>query len=139
MTTRQNACVLAVSAVVSALLGGCVEREMTITSDPPGALVFVSSEAIGRTPVTKKFQWYGDYEIILRYPEKGYKTLKTSEPVHPPWYEIPPLDLFSHIAPWTYRDHRQFNYKLEKLKPTTDEALIRRAEQMQKRNKAPAD
>jgi len=112
---------------------------MTITSDPSGALVFVSSEPIGRTPVTKKFEWYGDYEIVLRYEEKGYKTLKTHAQINPPWYEIPPLDLLSQIAPWTYRDRRFLNYKLEQLQPTSDEELIKRAESLEKRNRAPVD
>ena len=112
---------------------------MTITSQPPGALVFVSSEAIGRTPVTKKFEWYGDYEIVLRYEEKGYKTLKTHAQINPPWYEIPPLDLMSHIAPWTYRDRRFLNYRLEKFKPSSDEKLVDRALKMEKRNRAPED
>lgn len=126
----------------ASLLGGCVEREMTITSEPAGALVYVSSEPIGRTPVTKKFTWYGDYEIILRYPEKGYKTLKTHANINAPWYEVPPLDLISAIVPWTIPDKRYLpTYKLEKLPPGSeaeDEKLIERATQMEKRNLQPA-
>ena len=118
---KTNTYVLVLACVAVVGFGGCVEREMTITSEPAGALVFVSSEAIGRTPVTKKFEWYGDYEIILRFEEKGYKTLKTSAHLTPPWYEIPPLDLFSQLAPWTYRDRRFLNFKLEKFKPSSDE------------------
>jgi len=122
------------------LLGGCVEREMTITSEPAGALVYVSSEPVGRTPVTKKFTWYGDYEIILRYPEKGYKTLKTHANINAPWYEVPPMDLCSHIAPWQIRDKRYLHYKLEKLPPASeaeDQKLIERATQMEKHNVMP--
>ena len=48
-------------AAVLAAGGGCVEREMTLTTDPPGALVYVSDKEIGRTPVTQPFLWYGDY------------------------------------------------------------------------------
>ncbi len=108
-------------AMLAACLGGCVEREMTITSEPAGALVYISSEPVGRTPVTKKFTWYGDYDIILRYPEKGYKTLKTHARIDAPWYEIPPADLMSHLAPWTYHDKRYLHYKLTKLPPGSED------------------
>ena len=116
--------ILGLSALLL-LAGGC---------HPPCS----SAEPIGRTPVTKKFTWYGDYDIILRYPEKGYKTLKTHEPINAPWYEVPPIDLFSHIVPWTIRDKRYLHYKLEKLPPGSeaeDEKLIDRARDLQKRSK----
>jgi hypothetical protein len=32
------------------LLAGCVERRLTITSEPSGALVTVNSKEVGRTP-----------------------------------------------------------------------------------------
>lgn len=140
-TVRAFSTCLSLSALVAAaaLLGGCVEREMKITSEPSGALVYLSREPIGRTPVTKKFLWYGCYDIVLRYEEKGYKTLKTHRTLTPPIYEVPPLDLLSAIAPWTYHDRRHLHFKMEKLKPASDEALIKRAEEMQKRNLAPVD
>ena len=128
---------LAVLVAAASQVGGCVEREMKITSEPSGALVYVSQEPIGRTPVTKKFLWYGCYDIVLRYEEKGYKTLKTHRTLTPPIYEIPPLDLLSAIAPWTYHDRRHLHFTMQKLKPATDEALIKRAEEMQKRNLSP--
>ena len=129
--------VMAVLAAVGA--GGCVEREMTITSEPPGALVFISGEPVGRTPVTQKFEWYGDYDIILRYPEQGYETLKTHAGLNPPPYEIPPIDLLSHLAPWTYHDRRYLHYKLHKRKPLTDDELIQRATDLKKRNLEPVE
>jgi hypothetical protein len=123
---------IAIAMLGAALLGGCVEREMTITSEPSGALVFVSDREIGRTPVTLPFTWYGDYEVILR--RDGCQTLQTHAPINPPWYELPPLDLFSRMAPWTYRDQRFLHYKLEPLKELTDQQLVKDAEAMRKRN-----
>lgn len=113
-------------------LGGCVERKMTITSEPAGALVLVSDVPVGRTPVTVPFTWYGDYDIILRL--DGHQTLKTHAEINPPIYEIPPLDLLSHMAPWTYRDNRYLHFTLEKLQLPPDEDLIRRADKMQVEN-----
>ena len=47
--------------------GGCVERKITIASDPPGALVYLSDDVeVGRTPVTVPFLWYGDYDVRMR-------------------------------------------------------------------------
>jgi len=126
----------AIACLGAALLCGCVEREMTITSEPAGALVFVSDREMGRTPVTFPFTWYGDYDIILR--RDGHETLKTDAPINPPWFEVPPLDLLSHVAPWTYRDKRFLHYKLQELQPISDKELIKRADKMRKRNLAPA-
>ena len=107
---------------------GCVEREITITSQPEGALVYVSDVEVGRTPVTFPFTWYGDYDIILR--KDGYETLKTHEQINPPAYEIPPFDLLSELAPWPYLDERFFHYELQTYQPLSQEELLRRAEEM---------
>ncbi len=112
--------------------GGCVEREMTITTDPPGALVFVSDKELGRSPVKTEFLWYGDLDIIIR--RKGYKALTTHANLRPPWYEIIPLDLLSAMAPWTYHDRRYLHFKLEKLELAGDQELITRADELRLRN-----
>ena len=111
---------------------GCVERELTIDSSPQGALVEISSETIGRTPVTIPFTWYGDYEVILHM--DGYETLKTNLNVTPPLYEVPPFDLFSELAPWTYHVRKSAHYELEKKKPVDEAELYRRAEELRLRN-----
>jgi hypothetical protein len=125
---RRVGCILAAAMC----LGGCVDREMTITSQPPGALVFVSDVEVGRTPVTIPFTWYGDYDVNLRL--EGYETIKTHAEINPPVYEYPPLDLLSELAPWTYRDNRYLNYTLKPYTPPSDEELIRRAQTMEKKN-----
>jgi len=123
---------LGIVIAVGCLACGCVEREFTFTSEPEGALVHVSDKEIGRTPVTMPFTWYGDYEIILRL--EGHRTIKTHAKINPPWYEYPPIDLLSQIAPWTYHDRRHLHYEMAKLTAATDEELIERAEVREKRN-----
>jgi hypothetical protein len=118
--------------VLLAALAGCVEREMTITSTPEGALVRISDREVGRTPVTIPFTWYGDYEIILRL--EGHETRFTHAHLIRPWYEVPPIDLFSELAPWTYRDQRYLHFTLEPRVPTSEEELIARAEQLAQQN-----
>ena len=120
---------------LAVLLAGCVEREFVITSEPAGALVFISDVEVGRTPVTVPFTWYGDYDIILRL--DGHTTLKTHANINVPVYEIPPFDLLSEIAPWTYHDRRYLHYELETLELPSDNELIRRAVVMEEKNLEP--
>ncbi|MFP4052617.1 MAG: PEGA domain-containing protein [Phycisphaerae bacterium] len=121
--------------LAAVLLTGCVEREMLVTSEPAGAIVYISDVEVGRTPVKVNFTWYGDYDIMLR--KDGFETLKTHANLTPPIYELPPLDLLSAIAPWTYHDKRYLHFEMSKLNLPEDEELIRRAEQMRQRNLEP--
>jgi len=116
-------------------LSGCVEREMTITSEPEGALVMVSSVEKGRTPLTMSFTWYGDYDIIVSM--DGYETLKAHRNILPPWYEVPPLDFFSQLAPWTYHDRRYLHFVLSRPQPLSKEELKHQAEVMKQENLEP--
>jgi len=130
-----KACGIAIVLTAAALAGGCVEREMVITSDPAGALVIISDVEKGRTPLKVDFQWYGDYEFILR--RDGYETLITHRQINAPAYEIPPADLFSALAPWTYHDTRYLHFQMRKLTPPADDALISRADNLRRRNLQP--
>jgi PEGA domain len=101
--------------VLVAMLGlvctGCgVERTLTIESDPPGAMVTLNDQEIGRTPVTRDFVWYGTYDVELR--EDGYKTLKTTGQVWAPWWQVPPIDLAAELAPMQSHDHHVLHYTL---------------------------
>ena len=108
---------------------------MTITSEPTGALVYVSDVEVGRTPVKMPFTWYGDYDIILR--ADGCQTLKTHANITMPIYEIPPFDLLSEMAPWTYRDSRYLHFRLAELDQPSEDELISRAERLKERNAPP--
>ena len=122
----------AIACLGAALVSGCVEREMTITSEPEGALVFVSDREMGRTPVTFSFTWYGDYEILCR--KKGYEALTTHHRVDPPWYQLPPFDFFAEVlTPWTYEDHHTVEFELEREQLPSRAEIIERALQMRER------
>jgi hypothetical protein len=129
---RRLTCILLLAAFVPA---GCVERELTITSQPEGALVYVSDREVGRTPVTVPFTWYGDYDIIVR--KDGYETIDTHADINMPVYEVPPLDLLSALAPWTYHDRRYLHYELEPLTLPGDEELLEQARRMREENLEP--
>ncbi len=112
------------------LLTGCVEQTMTIKTDPPGALVYLNDLEVGRTPLTRDFMWYGNYEVEVR--KDGYQTLKTHQWVVAPKYLWVPFDLVMELQPTTVTDHHDLFFKLE---PETAAALdpgpvISRAEEL---------
>jgi len=130
MPTKLDKVVLV--GLLALLLAGCVERKLTITSEPSGALVYLSSVECGRTPVSIPFTWYGDYDVILR--KDGYQGLHTHFKLTAPWYEIPPLDLFSELAPWKYRVDKSAHFELIQASEPVNADLLRRAEQLRLRN-----
>jgi hypothetical protein len=117
------------TAFVLIYCSGCVERLITVTSKPPGAVVWLNGEEVGATPVTTAFTWYGDYEVILRKP--GYQTVKTSRKAVEPWYQWPGVDLFTEcVLPANFKDHIEWDFPLEPQTPTDTTALIDRAQQL---------
>lgn len=109
---------------------GCVERTLTVQTDPPGALVAMNDLEIGRTPVARTFEWHGNYEVIVR--KDGYQTLKTQTDIKTPWYEYPPIDLVCELLPFKIQDHQEIAYVLvpEETEPGHAEELRERAQQM---------
>ena len=106
---------------------------MTINSDPPGALVYLNDQEVGRTPLKRDFMWYGDYDVQVR--KEGYETLKTHKRVFAPWYEWVPIDLVAEIMPFTATDNHDLFFT---LKPQAEEAaapgpLVQRAEELKDR------
>ena len=108
--------VMPLLAGLGGLLGGCVERTLTINSDPPGALVYLNDQEVGRTPLKREFTWYGWYDVAVRM--EGYKTLKTSSPVVAPAWLWVPFDLFAELLPFPVKDEHRLHYKLT---PETEE------------------
>ena len=124
MTPRRLLLVL----VLMSLSAGCVRQRLTVTSDPPGALVTLNDVEFGRTPVTRDFTWYGTYDVQIR--KEGYKTLDTTGVVIAPWWNWVPLDLIANLLPLT--DHQKLHYTLNpSTRPANDSgAVVERAEQL---------
>jgi hypothetical protein len=116
-------------AVLAIGLAGCVQRSMTIKSDPPQALVYLEGQETGQTPCTVSFVHYGVRDITLS--KKGYETKKVLEKISPPWYQIVPIDFFFEtLWPFTMKDEHVLTYKLEPVKPVNQKELIDRAKEM---------
>src|SRR4051794_35452048 len=94
--------------VLLMLAGGCVQRTLTVRSDPPGALGYFNDVEYGRTPVTRPITWYGTYQVEIR--KDGYQSVKTSAKVWAPWWQWVPFDLFTEVLPVT--DHHELMYTL---------------------------
>ena len=117
--------------IVSGLLG-CVRRTLTITTEPPNALVFLNDQEIGRSEVTTDFLWYGDYDVIVR--KDGFKTLKTHWKVKPPWYQLVPIDFFAEVLwPGHVHDAHRRHFTLEEQEAPSSEQLLERAEETRAR------
>lgn len=114
-------------------LPGCVERTVKIKTEPSSALVLVNDEEVGLSPVKFSFLWYGDYDITIR--KTGYETLKTHYRIDPPWWQLPPIDLFSEaFTPATlHDDHELPTYTLNPTTQPSVEELIDRSEQLRGR------
>lgn len=110
--------------------GGCVERTLTIRSDPPGALVTLNDMEIGRTPLKKQFVWYGTFDAQVRL--EGYRTIDTSTPVIAPWWQWLPFDLVAELLPVRLHDDHVVSYTLTPLsrEQVDPEAIVRRGERL---------
>ena len=111
---------LALLALTPAL-GGCLERTVTITSEPPGALVILNDEEIGRTPVETGFRYFGVYDVRLQ--REGFEPLVTEKEAAAPIWEYPGIDLLAILAPWRVKTHLEWHFDLEALPESgTEEA-----------------
>ena len=116
------------AAVGTAFTAGCVQRRMTIRSDPPGALVYVDDYQLGTTPVSHDFVYYGTRKI--RLVKDGYETLTVRQPFPLPWYQIFPLDFVTeNLWPGEIRDERVVTLSMQPAATTPPESVVARAEQ----------
>jgi hypothetical protein len=131
MTKCNTAKLTVAGLVVSLLLAGCVERRLTINTEPQGARVVLNDEEIGTSPVTVSFEWYGDYNV--RISKEGFQTLKTHRKLSPPWYDYFPFDFFAQIVnPNRIVDSYQWTFTLAPQTQPDRGELIQNAEALKK-------
>jgi len=113
------------------LAAGCVERTMTIRSEPPQARVYIDGKETGRTPLTVKFNWYGYREVMLQ--KDGYEIEREVVHLKPPLYERFPLDFFSDLLlPLKLHDSHEYSFTLRPKSEVEPEEVVKRARQMGK-------
>lgn len=101
---------------------GCVHRILRIESDPPGASVHVNGEAAGTTPLEHPFDFYGEFEIVLRL--EDHRSERIIHAASAPWYAYFPMDLIvEFLLPiFPIRDVRRVEVSMQKT-GKIDEAL----------------
>ena len=116
--------------IAGALFVGCVERTVSINTEPAGATVMLNDQDVGRTPVKVPFTHYGDYDIIVR--KEGFETVKTSHRLQTPWYELPGIDLVSEcLIPFTIHDDRVLpTIAMDQARRPSQDALLKNATEM---------
>lgn len=105
-------------------MAGCVQRTLSITSNPSGALIYLNDEEVGRTPLEVPFTFYGTYDVRLE--QDGYKTLWTKQKAKAPWWEAPGPDLIAEAIP-NNKTRQQWHFEMESAATITEEDLITRA------------
>jgi len=120
-----------VGLIATLLLTGCVERQLTINTEPKGALVFLNDEEIGESPVTASFEWYGDYNV--RISKEGYETLNTHRKLKRPLHDKFPFDLFAMVIPKRTVNSYQWTFTLEEKRQISREQLIQNAEELKEK------
>lgn len=105
-----RAAVVSLVAVTGLALPGCLERRLSITSEPPGALVWVNDVELGRTPVEADFTFYGEYDVRLSL--EGYEPLHQQMTASQPLYEFPPFDLVAGALPVDFENTVKWHFDL---------------------------
>lgn len=121
--------------LLMALSVGCVERRLLITSDPPGALVYLNEEDAGRTPVEVPFTWYGTYDVRLE--KEGYRSLRTMREAEQPWWEYPGPDLIAEAIPGK-RVEIAWHLQMQPQQPESDmdvDRVLDYANQLREKNR----
>jgi len=129
---KWNMPIMVVVVAATVLLGGCVERRLTINTTPQGAMVVLNDEEIGQSPATVAFNWYGDYNV--RISKEGYETLKTHRRLKSPWYDKFPWDFFAQvISPKKIRDSYEWTFELSPKQLPDREQLIQKAQDLKEK------
>lgn len=107
---------------------GCVQRTITVTSQPEGALVYLNDEEVGRTPLTVPFTFYGVYDVRLVH--EASQTLNTTREAKAPWYDQPGVDFVSEVLPVDAEVDLVWHFDLQPRVDIDEAAVIERAHEM---------
>lgn len=113
------------------VLGGCLERRIHVTSDPPGAAVTINDVEVGRTPLKTGFKYYGTYDVRIR--KEGHEPIWTPRTANTPLWEVPPVDLVATALPIRIENEVSWHFDLAPTTADNAEELLQRGREMQAR------
>lgn len=126
MGKRSLVFLIIVGLFAAIVFSGCVERNLTISTEPQGAMIVLNDEEIGVSPVTVSFEWYGDYNVQIN--KDGFETLKTHRKLKGPWYDGFPFDLLTLLNPERTVDSYEWTFELSPQEDPKREELIQKAQ-----------
>lgn len=92
------------------ILPACVDRRISVASDPPGARVWINDTEVGRTPVQTAFKFYGVYDVRLEL--DGYEPIHESRKASAPLFEYPGLDLVTGVVPIDWESRTEWAFTM---------------------------
>jgi hypothetical protein len=92
-------------------LGGCLQRTIKVTTQPPGAVVWINDQEVGRTPLETDFTFYGKFSVRIR--KEGYEPIIDVKNVKAPLQEQPVIDLFAEVIPINYNNIVEWHWDLQ--------------------------
>jgi hypothetical protein len=126
---------LLAAVAVAAAAGGCVERRFVVTSNAPGAQVYINNAPVGPSPSDATWEYTGKYEFRLVAP--GYEPLRQVVEVRPRWYEYAPLDFFFEaVWPLHIEDVRRYHFDLTPAAPVRTDELLDAANGLRERGRS---
>jgi hypothetical protein len=130
--TRNSVLILAGLCLAATVLAGCVERRLTINTEPQGATIVLNDQEIGVSPVTVSFNWYGDYWV--RASRDGYETLNTHRKLKAPLHDYFPFDFFAQVLyPGHIVDAYEWTFELSPKQYPTRDQLLENAQSFRRR------
>ncbi len=125
-------------------LGACgrQQRTLSVTTEPPGAMVWVNDVQLGRSPCESDFTFFGTYDVRLTL--EGYEPIATKAEAEVPFVEQPVIDLIAAAIPGTRRTRIEWHFVLTPVAEQTgdrnaaEDALTERAKALRERMNAPA-
>lgn len=135
MTARAAIATAALALAVLAA-AGCVQRRIFVTSEPPGAEVWLNDVDVGLTPVEVDFTYFGVYDVRLR--KDGFEPISTSAKAKAPPHEWPGLSFLALLVPTTKKTEIRWHYDLEPADNDPD-ALLARARELRASETARAE
>lgn len=115
---------------------GCrAQREIWIRTEPPGALIRLDDELVGRTPIDVSFEQYGTRRVTAYL--DGYRTVSSEVEIETPWWDVFPLDFVSEVLlPFGWADVHRVELALEPEVGEVSEgelrAVLDRAEELRR-------
>lgn len=106
------------------LLAGCIERTVSIESEPAGAAVYFDHQQVGQTPLSLRYAHYGSHSLMLI--KHGYQPYRGRLVLDEKGWAVFPLDVVTEaLLPLTIHDQRRISVTLPRA-PAAGETAVKK-------------